>query len=166
MNTGHIKRAINGFSWEKSFANLDINDKVYLIKQLKVYFQFSYLIKLLHLTTETRLGFKHLINEKNAMYTNYLQNNKSNQSFETFQSFQSQLSSLIASWKNKYYSKVVKRLLDPSTNPRMYWSILKTFLNNKKIPVIPPIFHDNQYIKDFKQKAETLILTFLNNVRL
>ena len=31
---------------------------------------------------------------------------------------------------------------------------MKTFLNNKKIPVIPPIFHDNKFITDFKQKAE------------
>ena len=36
----------------------------------------------------------------------------------------------------------------------MYWSILKTFFKNKKIPVIPPIFHDNKFITDFKQKAE------------
>ena len=27
-NTDHIKRAINGFPWERSFANVDINDKV------------------------------------------------------------------------------------------------------------------------------------------
>ena len=33
-------------------------------------------------------------------------------------------------------------------------STLKTFLKNKKIPVIPPIFHDNKLITDFKQKAE------------
>ena len=32
--------------------------------------------------------------------------------------------------------------------------MLKTFLNNKKIPAIPPIFHDNKFITDFKQKAE------------
>ena len=32
-NTDHIKRAINGFSWERSFANLYINDKVYLINK-------------------------------------------------------------------------------------------------------------------------------------
>ena len=88
------------------------------------------------------------------MYKNGLKKKKSNQSFETFQSFQSQLRSLIASLKNKYYSKVIKRLLDPGTSPKTYWSILKTFLNNKKIPVIPPIFHDNKYITDFKQKAE------------
>ena len=56
--------------------------------------------------------------------------------------------------KNKYYSKVAKKLLDPSTRPKTYWSILKTFLNNKKIPVILPIFHDNKFITNFKQKAE------------
>ena len=92
--------------------------------------------------------------KKNAIYKNYLKNNKSNQSFATFRSFQSQLSSLITNLKNKYYSKVAKKLLDPSTNPKTYWSILKTFLNNKKILVIPPSFHDNKFITDFKQKAE------------
>ena len=30
MNTGHIKRAINGFPSERFFVKLDINDKVYL----------------------------------------------------------------------------------------------------------------------------------------
>ena len=47
-------------------------------------------------------------------------------------------------------------MLDPSTSPKTYWSILKTFLNNKNIllPVIPPIFHDNKYITDFKQETE------------
>ena len=98
------------------------------------------------------------------MYKNYLKN-KSNQSFETFQSFQSQLSSLIASLKNKYYSKVVKRLLDPSTSPKTYWSILKHFLSNKKIPDIPPIFHDNK-LQILNKNLKSLILTFLSNVHL
>ena len=35
-----------------------------------------------------------------------------------------------------------------------YWSILKTILNNKKIPCIPPIYHNNNYITDFKEKAQ------------
>ena len=32
-NTDHIKRAINGVSWKRSLANLDINDKVCLFKK-------------------------------------------------------------------------------------------------------------------------------------
>ena len=44
--------------------------------------------------------------------------------------------------------------MDPTTSPRVYWSILKTILNNKKIPCIPPIYHNNNYITDFKEKAQ------------
>ena len=31
---------------------------------------------------------------------------------------------------------------------------MKSFLNNKKIPLIPPLFHENRFITDFKEKAE------------
>ena len=44
--------------------------------------------------------------------------------------------------------------MDPTTSPKAYWSILKTVLNNKKIPCIPPIYHNNNYITDFKEKAQ------------
>ena len=32
--------------------------------------------------------------------------------------------------------------------------MLKTLLNNKKIPCIPPLFHQGKYVIDFKKKAE------------
>ena len=44
--------------------------------------------------------------------------------------------------------------MDPTASPKAYWSILKTVLNNKKIPCIPPIYHNNNYITDFKEKAQ------------
>ena len=36
----------------------------------------------------------------------------------------------------------------------MYWGLLKIFLNNHKIPVIPPLFHNNKFVTDFKEKSE------------
>ena len=45
-------------------------------------------------------------------------------------------------------------------SPKTHWSISKTFLNNKKVPVIPPMFYDNKFIPDFKQKAEIFISHF------
>ena len=35
-----------------------------------------------------------------------------------------------------------------------YWSILKNFLNNKKVPIIPSLFHENEFVTDFEKKAE------------
>ena len=45
-------------------------------------------------------------------------------------------------------------MLDPQTSSKSYWSILKTFLNNKKIPCIPPLLYQDKFIIDFKDKAE------------
>ena len=44
--------------------------------------------------------------------------------------------------------------MDPTASPKAYWSILKTVLNNKKIRCIPPIYQNNNYITDFKEKAQ------------
>ena len=37
-----------------------------------------------------------------------------------------------------------------------YWPLLKLFLNNKKILIIPPLFHENKFVTDFKEKPELL----------
>ena len=44
--------------------------------------------------------------------------------------------------------------MEPSTIPKTYWSVLKSFHNNKKIPCIPPILHENSFVTNFKEKAE------------
>ena len=38
--------------------------------------------------------------------------------------------------------------MDPTTTAKTYWLILK------KIPCIPPFFHDNKFITDFQEKSE------------
>ena len=43
-----------------------------------------------------------------------------------------------------------------SIKPKCYWSLLKTFLNNKKIPCIPPLHHDDKFVCDFKKKSKIL----------
>ena len=43
--------------------------------------------------------------------------------------------------------------MDPTTSPKAHWSILKIILNNKKMPCIPPTYHNKNYITDFKEKA-------------
>ena len=48
--------------------------------------------------------------------------------------------------------------MDPATSPKPYWSILKTFLNNKKIPCIPPIYHNNNYVSKGKMRSLTISL--------
>ena len=44
--------------------------------------------------------------------------------------------------------------MDPTASPKAYCSTLETFLNNKRKPCVPPIYHNNNYITDFKEKAQ------------
>ena len=45
------------------------------------------------------------------------------------------------------------QLNDPKTAPETYWSILKAFVNSSKIPLIPPLLVNNEFVTDFLVKA-------------
>ena len=53
--------------------------------------------------------------------------------------------------------------MDPTAKAEAYWSILKRCLNDKKTPCIPPLFYDNKFITDFKEKAELFNSFFFRN---
>ena len=64
------------------------------------------------------------------------------------------------SCKNKYYENISKKLCFKAIAPKYYWSLLKTMLNDKKVPCIPPIFHDNKFVADFSKKADLFLILF------
>ena len=70
------------------------------------------------------------------------------------------LKKLIKHSQEKYYIRISKKLMDPMTSLKFYWSLLKTLLNNKEIPCIPAALEDNKYVRDFKKKAELFDLFF------
>ena len=49
-----------------------------------------------------------------------------------------------------------------SQEQQTYWSLLKIFLNHKKLSLIPLLFHGNRFITDFKEKAELFNSSFSN----
>ena len=112
-------------------------------------------------------NIKKLINDKNRACKSYHQDEINSSTFQYFQFVQSRLNSLIEKSKHKYYARLSKKLLDPATSLKSYWSILKAFLNSKKIPCIPPLMHENKFIIDLegnRRKAEVFKLFLQNNV--
>ena len=63
------------------------------------------------------------------------------------------LTNAITNSKLAYYRRIASKLNDPNTAPKTYWSILKSFVNGKKIPLIPPILVNDQLVTDFLEKA-------------
>ena len=62
--------------------------------------------------------------------------------FEKFRFLQNQVNVSIENSKQKCYSGVSSKLANPTTSSKKYWIILKTFLNNKEITSISPLFHE------------------------
>ena len=69
-------------------------------------------------------------------------------------SLQQRLRDLIDDSKQKYFLRLTQKLTTIQKSTKAYWALLKIFLNNRKIPVIPPLFHNNKFVTDFKEKAE------------
>ena len=55
--------------------------------------------------------------------------------------------------EQKYYYRIANKPNHTQNNFKSYWLLLKIFLNNKKIPLITPWFHENRFIIDLKVKA-------------
>ena len=68
--------------------------------------------------------------------------------------------------KNNYYSKLSQNLSNKVTSCKAYWSILETFLNDKKILCIPPVFHDNKFVIDFREEAKLFNTIFAEQMTL
>ena len=63
------------------------------------------------------------------------------------------ISDAIPSFKLKYYEGLANKLNDPKTAPKIYWKILKAFVNGTDIPLIPTLLVGNQLVSDFSEKA-------------
>ena len=158
-NVDQIQRAIEQFSWEKSFRNLNVNEMVSLFSETIKNILSNYIPhETITCDDKDPLWFnkniKQLIQEKNSAYKSYILSDKNLQIFERVKSLQNQLKCSIKGSKKNYYLRISKKLMVLATSAKTYWSILKTLLNNKKIPCIPPLFHQGKYVTDFKKKAE------------
>ena len=154
-----MKRAINNFNWEKAFSNTNINEKVSLFNKT--------ILNILNnnIPHETIIcddkdpawfnsRIKSLIENKNKIHKNYQRYKSNSQLLSKLNLLQEQLHLLINRSKQNYYSRIASKLTNVQRNSKTYWSLLNRYLNNKKIPLIPPLFHENKFVTDFKEKAE------------
>ena len=136
-NIDQIKRATEQFPWEKSFRNLCIHEMVHLFNKT-IKNTLSNYIPHETITCDDRdppwinSKIKQLIQEINNIHRIYILSNKNPQIFEKVNYLQNQLKRLTESNKERYYLRISKKLMDPMTSTKTYWSILKSLLNNKK----------------------------------
>ena len=63
------------------------------------------------------------------------------------------LANAITNSKSACHRRIASKLNDPNSAPKADRSILKSFVNNKKIPLIPQILVNDQLVTQFLEKA-------------
>ena len=67
------------------------------------------------------------------------------------ESLANEINDLVSNAKNLYYN-LAEKLNNPLLQAKTYWSVLKTFYKNKKIPLIPPLLIDDKFVTDIQAK--------------
>ena len=55
--------------------------------------------------------------------------------------------------KDLYYENLAKKLNNPLLQAKIYWSILKSFCNDTKVLLIPPLLIDDKFVTDIQTKT-------------
>ena len=77
----------------------------------------------------------------NILYKKYIQNGRFKIDFNFLENLVTELNESISSTKALYYENLGKKLNNLLLQAKIYWSILKTFYNDKEIPLIPPLWY-------------------------
>ena len=161
-NTELIRRAINQLDWLRDLSKVNVDEKVYfftkmLLNIIQNFIPHATIICGDRYPPWINKEIKKLMIEKNLAFKLYCCSNRNMFRFKKFKALQYQLYISIEESKEKYYTKLSSRLADPLTSPGTYWSTLKTFSINKKIPCIPPFFMKTNS-SDFKEKVNYLTI--------
>ena len=95
-----------------------------------------------------------LIKNKKIFYKSHTANENSTDKKEAIKALQNKLTSTVENARSEYHSKLSMKLSNPEISSKAYWSILKSFVNDKKTPIIPPLYHNDNFITNFRQKEE------------
>ena len=79
---------------------------------------------------------KSKINTKNKLCKQHIDNGRFESDFVFIETLITEINDLITSTKDLHDKSLAKKLNNPLLQAKTFWSILKTFYNDKKIPII------------------------------
>ena len=77
-------------------------------------------------------NIKSKIKTKKLLFKQYIQNGRFESDFVFLENLITEINELISSTKNLYYENLAKKLNNPLLQAKTYWSVLKSFYNEKK----------------------------------
>ena len=136
--------AIKSFYWQNVLIDKDISSQVESFNEtlMKIFSNFiPNKIKTFRDSDPPWINddIKSKIKLKHKLYHRYLRHKRNKEDFAKVEHLCNEIDNLISKSKKEYYQNINRKLNDPLTSSKTYWSIMKTFFNGKKVPVIPPL---------------------------
>ena len=153
-----ITKALDTVNWERLFDKKDLNAQVIALNET-ILNVFRNYVPNKYITVDDKDPvwmneiIKSKMKAKNKLYKQYIKNGRFESDFVFIESLVNEINELISNAKNLYYVNLAKKLNNPLLQAKTYWSILKTFYNDKKIPLIPPLLIDDKFVTDIQAKA-------------
>ena len=98
-------------------------------------------------------NIKKLIRNQNKIFKRYKKNGYKNEDKVVVDRLRNECHEAIKNAKEKYLRDLGAKLADQTTGQKTYWKILNKFLNKCKVPRIPPLFVQDKFITNCKEKA-------------
>ena len=151
-----INKTIENFDWNKLFSGQNIHDQVNLFNTTILNIFRNFIPNKVILCDDKEPAWvneevRFSIKQKNLMFR--IQRKISDFDIGILNKLSEDLTNAITNSKLAYYRRIASKLNDPNSAPKTYWSILKLFVNGKKIPLIPPILVKDQLVTNFLEKA-------------
>ena len=133
-----INLTIDIFDWGNSFEGKNVHKQVHFFNKTILNIFDNYIPNKTILCNDKDPSWfnneiRNIQTMKNKIFEQYIANGKSQTDYERLQLISNSLTETIRSSKEKFYCKLSTKLASPSTSSKTYWSILKTFVNGKKI---------------------------------
>ena len=158
-NADLIKRAICEFPWEAKLRRYpNPNHQVDLLNKSILNIMSNFVpneVKTVCPREPEWLNrnIKRLLRNQNKIYKRYKRNGYKNEDKVIMDRLRTECHEAITNAKEKHFRDLGAKLADPTTGQKTYWKILNKFLNKCKIPRIPPLFVQDKFITNCKEKA-------------
>ena len=158
-NTNLIQQAINSVDWDTFLDLPDVNLQVSRFNEVILNVMSNFIPHETIVCDDkdppwVNQHIKRLLHDNRQIYKSlkcFRNNLILKQQFKNSQEY---LNNEIEKSKVNYFNKLSDKLSSESPSCKTYWTLLKTFLSNTKVPCIPPLLHQNKYVVDFKEKCD------------
>ena len=135
-NTELIRWAVTDFNWDRAFLNTNVNEKVFMFINTILNILSNFIPHETIVCDDKdppwfNRAIKSLIQEKDT-FNKYRKSKNNIQLLQHLRLLQEKLNSFISVSKQNYYSRMSAKLTKSHKSSKAYWSLLKTFSNNKK----------------------------------